>query len=132
MNKVVLLGRLTKDPELRYTQNGTANATFTLAVNRNFKNAQGGYDADFIPVVVWRGLAEMLADKVKKGGRVCVSGRIQTRSYDGNNGQRVYVTEVIADDATVVDWANEHSDADDSIPPGFVAIEGEIDEDVPF
>lgn len=132
MNNAVLVGRLTKDPDLRYTQNGTANVTFTLAVNRNFKNAQGGYDADFIPVVVWRGLAEMLANNLKKGARVCVSGRIQTRSYEDSNGGKRYVTEVVADDATVIDWANDQSEQGDEVPTGFVGYEPDEDEDIPF
>lgn len=130
MNKANILGRLTKDPELRYTQTGLANATFTLAVNRNFKNADGNYEADFIPVVVWRGLAEMLANNLKKGSRVCVSGRIQTRSYDDNNGNKRYVTEIVAEDATVIDWANDQNGADRETVPGF--IEAPDDEDVPF
>ena len=106
MNKVVLLGRLTRDPELRYTTSNVASASFTIAVNRNFKNSEGSYDADFIPVIVWRGLAEMLCKHLKKGARVAVSGRIQTRSYDGNDGQKRYVTEVVADDASIIDWDN--------------------------
>lgn len=141
MNKVVLVGRLTKDPELRYTPGSNiANLTFTIAVNRPFKNANGTYDADFIPVVVWRGLAEMLAKHLKKGARVAVDGRIQTRSYDGNDGQKRYVTEVIADNAEVIDWngpqggagSNAGYPSDMNAPPaGFTSID-DIDDEVPF
>ena len=118
MNKVVLVGRLTKDPELRYTQSNIAAATFTLAVNRNYKNANGGYDADFIPVVVWRGLAEMLSKRLKKGSRVCISGRIQTRSYDGNDGQKRYVTEVVANEVFFAE-SKRNSDSTYTSPSPF-------------
>ena len=140
MNKVVLLGRLTRDPELRYTSSSIATVSFTIAVNINFKNANGTYDADFIPVVAWRGLAETLSKHLKKGARVAVSGRIQTRSYDGNDGQKRYVTEVVADDATIVDWngaqgasgAGAPYPPDDNAPPaGFTSVD-DIDDEVPF
>ena len=132
MNKVVLLGRLTRDPELRYTPNSIASVSFTIAVNRNYKNANGEYDADFIPVVAWRGLAETLSKHLKKGARVAISGRIQTRSYDGNDGQKRYVTEVIADDATIIDWGSDTGTPDGettAAPAGFTPVD---DDDVPF
>ncbi|ARV05030.1 single-stranded DNA-binding protein [Enterococcus faecalis] len=94
INNVVLVGRLTKDPDLRFTANGEAVATFTLAVNRNFKNQQGNREADFIHCVIWRKPAEILADYSKKGTLLGVVGRIQTRNYKNQSGQRVYVTEV--------------------------------------
>lgn len=97
INNVVLVGRLTKDPDLKYTGNGTAVATFTLAVNRNFTNQSGEREADFINCVIWRKPAETLANYAKKGVLIGLTGRIQTRSYDNQQGQRVYVTEVIAD-----------------------------------
>jgi len=97
INNVTLVGRLTKDPDLRYTTSGTGVATFTLAVNRNFTNQSGEREADFINCVIWRKPAETLADYAKKGVLVGVTGRIQTRSYDNQQGQKVYVTEVIAD-----------------------------------
>lgn len=96
-NNVVLVGRLTKDPDLRYTSSGTGVATFTLAVNRNFTSADGTREADFINCVIWRKPAEILANYAKKGVLIGVTGRIQTRSYDNQQGQKVYVTEVIAD-----------------------------------
>lgn len=97
INRVVLVGRLTKDPELRYTPNGVAVASFTLACNRPFTNQQGEREADFIRVVVWRRQAENVANYLQKGSLAGVDGRIQTRSYDNNEGRRVFVTEVVGD-----------------------------------
>ncbi|EAE4452660.1 single-stranded DNA-binding protein, partial [Listeria monocytogenes] len=97
MNRVVLVGRLTKDPDLRYTPAGAAVATFTLAVNRPFKNAQGEQEADFINCVVWRKPAENVANFLKKGSMAGVDGRVQTRNYEDNDGKRVYVTEIVAE-----------------------------------
>lgn len=97
LNRVVLVGRLTKDPELRYTPSGVPVATFTLAVNRTFTNQQGEREADFINCVVWRKPAENVANYLKKGSLAGVDGRIQTRSYDGQDGRRVYVTEIVAE-----------------------------------
>jgi single-strand DNA-binding protein len=97
MNRVVLVGRLTKDPDLRYTPNGVPVATFTLAVNRTFSNQQGEKEADFINCVIWRRPAENVANFLKKGSLAGVDGRIQTRTYEGQDGKRVYVTEVVAD-----------------------------------
>lgn len=97
INRVVLVGRLTKDPELRYTPNGVPVTTFTLACNRTFTNQQGEREADFINCVVWRRAAENVANYLKKGSLAGVDGRLQTRSYEGQDGRRVYVTEVVAD-----------------------------------
>lgn len=97
MNSICLVGRLTKDVELRYTPSNVAVATFTLAVNRTFKNENGEREADFINCVMWRQQAENLANFAKKGALIGVIGRIQTRSYDNQQGQRVYVTEVVAE-----------------------------------
>lgn len=97
MNRAVLVGRLTRDPELRYTPSGVAVANFTLAVNRPFTNQQGERDADFINCVVWRRPAENLANYMKKGNMVGVDGRIQTRTYEDQDGKTVYVTEIVAD-----------------------------------
>ena len=97
INNVVLVGRLTKDPDLRYTGNGTPVTSFTLAVNRDFKNADGQQEADFINCVIWRKSAETLANTVRKGQQIGVVGRVQTRSYDNQQGQRVFVTEIVAD-----------------------------------
>ncbi len=97
MNKVFLIGRLTRDPELRYTGNNTPVASFSLAVNRNFTNQAGEREADFINIVVWRKQAENVKNYLSQGSQVAVDGRIQTRSYDGQDGQKRYVTEVVAD-----------------------------------
>ena len=97
INNVVLVGRMTKDAELRYTPSNVAVATFTLAVNRNRKSENGEREADFINIVIWRQQAENLANWAKKGALIGITGRIQTRSYDNQQGQRVYVTEVVAE-----------------------------------
>ena len=97
INRIVLVGRLTKDPELTYTPSGVAKATFTLAVNRTFSNSQGEREADFINCVVWRKPAENTANFLKKGHLAGVEGRLQTGSYEGQDGKRVYTTDVVAD-----------------------------------
>lgn len=97
MNRVVLVGRLTRDPELRYTPSGNAVANGNIAVNRPYKNQNGETEADFINFVVWRKAAENLANYTKKGSLIGIDGRIQTRSYEGQDGKTVYVTEVLAE-----------------------------------
>ncbi|MCE2227852.1 single-stranded DNA-binding protein [Streptococcus thermophilus] len=97
MNSVCLVGRMTKDAELKYTGNNIAVATFNLAVNRPFKNDNGERETDFINCVIWRKQAENLANWAKKGALIGITGRIQTRSYENQQGQRVYVTEVVAE-----------------------------------
>ena len=97
INSIVLVGRLTKEVNLKYTPSNQAVATFTLAVNRNFKSQNGEREADFINCVIWRQQAENLANWAKKGALIGITGRIQTRSYENQQGQRVYVTEVVAD-----------------------------------
>jgi single-strand DNA-binding protein len=97
INRIVLVGRLTKDPELRYTPNGVPVTSFTLAVNRTFSNQQGEREADFINCIVWRKAAENVANYLKKGSLAGVEGRLQTRSYDNPEGKRMFFTEVVAD-----------------------------------
>ncbi|OMD66041.1 single-stranded DNA-binding protein [Paenibacillus odorifer] len=97
LNRIILIGRLTRDPELRYTPAGVAVTQFTLAVDRTFTGQSGEKEADFIPVVTWRQLAETCANYLRKGRLTAVEGRIQVRNYENNEGKRVYVTEVIAD-----------------------------------
>ena len=97
MNNVNLIGRLTKAVDLRYTQNGVAYGSFTIAVNRRFKNQNGEREADFINCVIWKKSAENLANFTQKGSLIGVSGAIQTRNYDNQQGQRVYVTEVLVE-----------------------------------
>ena len=103
MNKVLLIGRLTRDPELRYTGSNRAVTQITIAVNRNFTNQNGEREADFINVVVWDKAAENLKKYVGKGRMVAVEGRIQTRNYDNNEGKKVYVTEVVAQNVQFLD-----------------------------
>ena len=98
MNKVILVGNLTKDPELTQIPSGVAVCRFTLAVQRRFANADGQREADFLPVVVWRAQAETCAKYLKKGSKAGVVGSVQTRSYDAQDGTRRYVTEVVADE----------------------------------
>ena len=103
INRVVLVGRLTRDPELRTTGSGISVATFTLAVDRQYTNAQGERGADFISCVIWRKAAENFCNFTSKGSLVGIDGRIQTRSYDNKDGQRVYVTEVVVDNFALLE-----------------------------
>ena len=103
INNVVLVGRMTRDAELRYTPSNQAVATFTLAVNRNFKNQNGEREADFINCVMWRQQAENIANWTQKGMLVGITGRIQTRNYENQQGQRVYVTEVVGETFQVME-----------------------------
>lgn len=107
LNSVVLVGRLTKDPELRYTPSNQAVATFSLAVNRRFKNQNGDREADFINCVIWRQQAENLANWAKKGALIGITGSIQTRNYENQQGQRVYVTEVVAEQFQLLESQKE-------------------------
>ena len=107
INNVTLVGRLTKDVELKYTPSNVANVSFTLAVNRTFKNANGEREADFINCVIWRQAAENFANWVKKGALIGITGRIQTRNYENQQGQRVYITEVIAENFQMLESRNQ-------------------------
>lgn len=117
MNRVVLVGRLTKDPDLRYTPNGVPVATFTLAVNRPFSGQNGEREADFINCVVWRKPAENVSNFLKKGSLAGVDGRIQTRNYEGQDGKRVYVTEVQAESVQFLEPKNSGNRAPIGDPP---------------
>lgn len=97
MNRFFAIGRLTKDPEKRTTQNGTSVCTFTLAVDRRYKNANGEREADFFPVVCWRQVADLSAQYLSKGKQVAIAGEVQTRSYE-KDGQKRYLTEIVADE----------------------------------
>lgn len=130
LNSVVLIGRLTKDPELRYTPNGVAVTSFTLAVDRNFKNSKGEKEADFINVITWRRLAENVANYLGKGRLCTVEGRIQTRNFEDSEGKRVYITEVNADNVVFLDYGNEKKNKQHN-----EEVENSIDisdEDLPF
>lgn len=118
MNRTTLVGRLTKDPELRYTPNGVAVATFTLAVNRTFTNQNGEREADFINCVAWRKTAENTANYLKKGSMAGVDGRLSTRNYENQQGQRVYVTEVQADTVTFLEPKNSRNQQQQEQPVG--------------
>ncbi|MFP7775867.1 single-stranded DNA-binding protein [Streptococcus dysgalactiae] len=109
INNIVLVGRMTKDAELRYTPSQVAVATFTLAVNRTFKSQNGEREADFINCVIWRQPAENLANWAKKGTLIGITGRIQTRNYENQQGQRVYVTEVVAESFQVLESRTQQS-----------------------
>ena len=129
LNKVVLIGRLIKDPDLRYTTSGIAVARFILAVDRGFKNQDGEKQADFIPITVWRNAAENCAKYLTKGRLVAVAGRIQTRSYE-QDGQRRYTWEVVADEVLFLEWGEKKEQEQGEIP-GFIPFEGD-DSSLPF
>ena len=134
MNRAILIGNLTRDPELRTTQSGIPIATFTLAVQRRFANAEGKREADFIPVVAWRQLGELCGRYLSKGRKAAVSGSIQVRSYDAQDGTKRYVTEIIADEVEFLSSAQTGSappppDAPPEAPQPFQEVE---DDDLPF
>ena len=109
MNVVSLIGRLVKDLDLRYTQSGKAVATGTLAVNRRFKNASGENEADFINIQIWDKGAENLANFTRKGSQIGVNGRIQTRNYENKEGARVYVTEIVVENFTLLEKKSDNA-----------------------
>lgn len=108
MNNVTLIGRLTKAPELKQTASNTSVFTGTLAVNRTFKNQNGERETDFINIVAWRQTAEIIAQYCGKGSQIGVTGRIQTRNYENQQGQRVYVTEVVAEHVDLLDSKSDN------------------------
>ena len=112
MNKVILVGRLTKDPEIRYTQSGIAVATFTLAVDRKYvKKDEGKQTADYIPIVCWRKTAEVVGNNLVKGRRVGIEGAMQVRTYDAQDGSKRWITEVVADEVEFLDSRQESQGA---------------------
>ena len=124
LNRVVLVGRLTRDVEMKYLPNGTPVANFTLAVDRPFSNKDGDKETDFIPIVVWRKQAESCAKYIGKGSLVAVDGRMQTRNYE-KDGRRVYITEVVADSVRFLDSRKKQEQP--------IGTEVEYDEgDIPF
>lgn len=135
INNVTLIGRLTRDAELRYTPNNIATAQFNIACNRNFKNANDEYDADFINCVMWREQAERFCNWTRKGMLVGIVGRIQTRSYENQQGQRVYVTEVVAESFQILEkrdnTANQNS-MTEQMPPSFASPMDITDDELPF
>jgi len=119
LNRVILIGRLTRDPEMRYTPSGVAVTQFTLAVDRPFTTGGGEREADFIPIVTWRQLAETCANYLRKGRLAAVEGRMQVRNYENNEGKRVYVTEVIADNVRFLESANREGGSRDESGGGY-------------
>ncbi len=137
-NRIILIGRLTRDPELRYVPSGAPVASFTLAVDRPFRDQQGNRETDFIDVVAWRKLAEQVSQYMSKGRMVAVEGRLQIRSYEAQDGQKRKVAEVVADGVRFLDRARPGSGGPPSGggPPEPASTderaEGGSDEDVPF
>lgn len=142
MNKVILIGNLTRDPEMRQTTNGTNVCTFTLAVNRRFKDKNTGEAAtDFFTVIAWRQLAELCGRYLAKGRKVCITGELQNRSYDAKDGTKRYVTEIIAEDVEFLtprdrdasgagrDFAQHSERPAPQAPDGFIDID---DDALPF
>ncbi len=139
LNRVILIGRLVADPELRVTGGGIPIATFRIAVDRNFKNAQGEVETDFINIVVWRKQAELLSKWLSKGRLVAVDGRLQVRTYQSQEGQNRYITEVVADRVQLLDRPKgqqaEGDRVDSTVPPPEPPMDGSdqhTDDDLPF
>jgi len=131
LNKVILIGRLTRDPELRFTPaNGIAVTNFTIAVDRPFTNQKGEREADFIRIVVWRKLAEICANNLSKGRLVAVDGRLQIRSYEAQDGQRRYMTEVVANEVKFLDKGKSSSGEFNSGEPNFDSIDPDFSFDL--
>jgi len=136
MNKVFLIGRLTKDVDVRYTQSGVMSANFTLAVDRRFQNQQGEKQTDFLNIVTWRKTAELCSKYIGKGSQVCVIGRIQVRTYDDQNGNRRWITEIVADEVQFLDRKRQGAEGSDGMTQPF--NESELfdnfpsEEDMPF
>lgn len=117
LNRVVLIGRLAVDPQLSYTQNGVAVTTFRIAVGRPFTNQQGDRETDFFPIVTWRKLAEACAHNLNKGRLVAVEGRLQSRSYQAQDGSTRWITEVVADNVRFLDWPKDDDGQDEATQP---------------
>lgn len=137
LNKVILIGRLTRSPEMRYVNDGVAVARFTLAVDRNYTNSSGEREADFIDIVAWRRLAEICTRYLQKGQLVAVEGRIEVQSYEDRDGNRRRIWRVVADRVKFLDRrrAEEESASDAGEPgatPGDLGFEDELPEDIPF
>ena len=138
MNKVMLIGNLARDPELITTNNGVSLCRFTLAVQRRFNNNDGEREADFLPIIVWRGQAENCYKYLKKGSKAAISGSIQTRSYETTDGARRYMTEIIADEVEFLSTKNNNGEdvleekEEDKKDDVVVKFEPINDDDLPF
>jgi len=128
LNRVILIGRLASDPELRYTQQGVAVTNFRIAVDRPFSNQQGERETDFFPIVTWRKLAETCAHNLSKGRLVAVEGRLQSRSFQAQDGSTRWVTEVVADNVRFLDWPKDGRPE----PAGAATFDGIEEDEVPF
>jgi single-strand DNA-binding protein len=131
-NRIILIGRLTRDPELRYVPSGAPVASFTLAVDRPFRDQQGNRETDFIDIVAWRKLAEQVSQYMSKGRMVAVEGRLQIRSYETQDGQKRKVSEVVADGVRFLDRARPGAVEAAVVPAEEPAQSGGSEEDVPF
>ena len=133
MNKVFLIGNLTRDPELATTNSGVSVCRFSLAVTRNYSNSDGEREADFLNIIVWRGQAENCHKFLKKGSKCAVSGSIQTRSYDAQDGTKRYVTEIVADNVEFLSTRNSSGDGMEKPKEKEVADLEPVDDDsLPF
>lgn len=132
MNKVILIGNLTKDPEITTTSNGVSVGKFTLAVQRKFRNESGEYEADFLNIVVWRELAELSHKYLAKGKKVAVVGRIQTRSYDAADGTKRYLTEIVADEVEFISARSSDGEGAKKEESDVAKLEPVDDNDLPF
>ena len=128
MNKVILIGNLTKDPELTTTNNGVSVCRFTLAISRRYANAEGERETDFINIVVWRALADNCHKFLKKGSKTAVVGNMQSRSYDANDGTKRYITEVVAEEVEFISTRNDAPKGDDDV----AKLEPITDDNLPF
>lgn len=135
MNKVELVGRLTRDVEIRTTESGTVTARFSIAVSRRFKNAEGVYEADFINCVAFGKTAEFIGKYFSKGSMIGVTGRIQTGSYTNKDGQKVYTTDVVIEECEFVTSksdSNNTTKPEDPVTPDFVDVPADTDEELPW
>ena len=135
MNKVILMGRLTRDPEVRYTQSGKVVCQFTLAVDRFTTNAEGQREADFVPIVVWGKIGELCGNSLAKGNRALVDGRLQIRSYEAKDGSgKRWVTEVIAGAVQFLDRKNSSTTQSHGEPSAMDSFGSQVpfDEEIPF
>ncbi len=130
MNKCILIGNLTKDPEITTTSNGVSVCRFTLAVTRRFANSEGERDTDFISIVAWRALADNCHKFIKKGSKVAVVGNIQSRSYDATDGTKRYVTEIVAEEVEFLNTRNDNTAVDKK--DEVTALEPIDDDSLPF
>lgn len=132
MNKVILIGNLTKDPEISTTTNGVSVCRFSLAVTRRYTNASGERDADFINIVVWRALAENCHKFLRKGSKAAVVGTLQSRAYDATDGSKRYVTEVVADEVEFISTKNADNVDSKKDDEEVTKLEPIDDNDLPF